>query len=403
MQTLPPTRSRLLNRIHALRQRVWQFRMRVPARFAVYVVLLVVAGAVAFQNARATSLETAYKGHDRLSRYFHIGSDGGELITEGLDTLPKNTGGNGYLSAGISLPSLALATTGSESTGLLSTEQDLAITDGTALADKSIVLTTIAERPREGVIMYTVKSGDTLSSIADEFGLSLRTVLWANNLSETSTIKPFATLKILPLNGVVHKVVDGDTLSAIAQKYQASIDKIESFNNLANESAIRIGQELIIPGGIKPAPPKPAPSVGVSLASNGTGFGAVSSSTGSTGSTGSFGWPLPCHYVSQYFGWHTGLDIACPFGSPISAADGGTVIFASWAGGYGYNVVIDHGGGYTTRYAHIKEGGIHVRVGQQVSRGQYIADEGSTGWSTGPHCHFEIMLNGAFQNPLNYL
>jgi len=411
MSTLPKTRSRLLNRIHSVRHAVWQLRMRVPARFAVYVVLIVVAGAVAFQNARATTLDTAYKGHDRLSRFFSIGTDGGELITEGLETLQasqSSSGGNGYLSAGISLPSLAFATNGSESLALLNREQEIAITDTAALADHSISLTTIADRPREGTLTYTVQSGDTLSSIAEEFGISLNTVLWANGLSDTSTIKPGGLLKILPLTGITHKVQDGDTLTAIAKKYQASFDKILSFNNLTSESAIKIGQELIIPGGIKPAAPKPAPSVGVQLAANtgssgGGGFGNITQS-GDGASSGSFRWPASCNYVSQYFGWHTGIDIACPFGSALYAADGGTVVESGWVGGYGFNVVLLHPNGFKTRYAHVKEGGLHVQVGQSVSAGQYIADEGSTGWSTGPHVHFEIIEpGGGFVNPLNYL
>ncbi|MDP2587295.1 MAG: peptidoglycan DD-metalloendopeptidase family protein [bacterium] len=404
MQTLPQTHNRILGQVHALRQRVWQFRMRVPARFAIYGVLLIIAGAVAFQNVRATTLETAYKGHDRLARYFEIGSNGG-LITEGLETLQRGKGGENYLSAGISLPSLALASSGSDTLGLLNRDQNLAITNGTALADQSISLTTIADRPREGVLSYTVQSGDTLSTIAEDFGISLRTLLWANGLTDTSTITGGDALKILPVSGVTHKVADGDTLSEIAKKYQASVDKILSFNNLTSETAIKIDQELIVPGGIKPAPPKPAPAVGVSLASNSgnSGFGSISQSSGDTSATGSFAWPSACSYISQYYGWHTGIDIACPYGSALSAADGGTVIEAGWAGGYGYNIVISHGNGFTTRYAHIKEGGIHVNVGQQVSRGQYIADEGSTGFSTGPHLHFEIMINGSFVNPLNYL
>ncbi|MFH0830969.1 MAG: M23 family metallopeptidase, partial [Parcubacteria group bacterium] len=272
-----------------------------------------------------------------------------------------------------------------------------------ALADQSISLTKIAERPREGILMYTVQSGDTLSTIADEFGIDLRTLLWSNNLSATSTIKPGGQLKILPVSGVVHKVVDGDSLSSIAQKYQASQSKIESYNNLTSASAIKIGQELIIPGGIRPAAPKPAPATGVQLASGSSGYGDISSASGDTGASGSFGWPSACNYISQFFGWHTGIDIACPFGTSVVAADGGTVISAGWEGGYGNCVVIDHGNGFKTRYAHLASGGIHVRNGQAVSRGQHIGDEGSTGWSTGPHLHFEIMLNGAFQNPLNYL
>jgi LysM repeat protein len=404
MLSLPAIKNAhpLLKTIYSLRAWLWNLRMKVPARYAVHAIVLVVAIAVAYQNITSTSLAFAFKSSDRLSRYFDVRTGDNELITEGLESLPKAVGGN-YLQAGIDLPNLALATGDLETLNLITADHDIAVTDTTALSKPSMVLTTIAERPREEVLSYTVQSGDTVSTIAENFGLQPRTILWANGLSDSSIIKPGAQIKILPLDGVTHKVADGDTLQAIAKKYQASLDKIVSFNTLSNENAIKEGQELIIPGGVRPAAPRPKSS-GVKLAaSNGSSFAPVSESSGDTSSTGSFGWPIGCRTVTQYFGWHTGIDVACPFGTELFAADGGTVVFAGWNGGYGNSVVVDHGNGFQTRYAHIKEGGIAVRNGQAVSRGQVVGYEGSTGWSTGPHIHFEIMKNGSFQNPLNYL
>ena len=375
--------------------------MRIPARYAVHAVLLVVAGAVAFQNVTNTSLEAAFKSSDRLARFFNFNDE--SIITEGLETLPKATGGNGYLQAGIELPNLALATEELATSGLISTEQELPVTDTDALAKPSMSLTTIAERPREEIVKYSVQPGDTVSTIAEEFGLATATVLIENNLSVTSVIKPDVQLSILPVDGITHVVKEGDTLQAVAKKYQASLDKIVSFNKLPNAESIKEGQKLIVPGGRRPAPPKPKPSAGVRLASSsGGGFGPQSG-TGDGRSTGSLQWPIGCRTITQYFGWHTGIDIACSFGTPLYAADGGVVASAGWNGGYGYEVVVRHGGCLSTRYAHIKEGGIAVRVGQQVSQGQIVGYEGSTGWSTGPHIHFEVMCNGAVQNPLNYL
>ena len=139
-----------------------------------------------------------------------------------------------------------------------------------------------------------------------------------------------------------------------------------------------------------------------------------SSSTVSKGS-GQFMWPVPSSsYVSSPYGYrihpiygtkklHAGMDIAAPSGSTIVAADSGTVILASYGynGGYGNYVIISHGNGYTTRYAHCSS--LSVSVGQQVSKGQKIASVGSTGASTGPHCHFEIRINGSTVNPANYV
>lgn len=129
------------------------------------------------------------------------------------------------------------------------------------------------------------------------------------------------------------------------------------------------------------------------------------------GSTGAMMWPVNGVITSEY-GWrthpifgtsryHSGLDIGADYGDPIVAADGGTVIYAEWMGGYGNAVIIDHGGGITTLYGH--NDSLIVGVGQQVSKGQQIAICGSTGYSTGPHCHFEVRQNGEPVDPYGYL
>ena len=127
--------------------------------------------------------------------------------------------------------------------------------------------------------------------------------------------------------------------------------------------------------------------------------------------TGSFRWPTTGRITSRFGGRsspggigstnHKGIDIAVPRGTPIYAADGGTVTYAGWMGGYGYLVQIDHGNGYETRYGHNSR--LTVSVGQKVYKGQQIARAGSTGNSTGNHCHFEVRYNGVAKNPLNYL
>jgi len=142
--------------------------------------------------------------------------------------------------------------------------------------------------------------------------------------------------------------------------------------------------------------------------------GSSSRSGGYVGS-GIFSWPVPSsRYVSSDFGYrnhpisktrkfHKGIDIAAPQGTPIVAAESGVVLVAGWSSGYGNTVIIDHGGGVWTLYGHIRQGGIHVSVGQRVERGQTIAEVGSTGNSTGPHLHFEVIVNGNVQSPWNYV
>ena len=127
----------------------------------------------------------------------------------------------------------------------------------------------------------------------------------------------------------------------------------------------------------------------------------VASRSGGGTSTGKLHWPVSGS-ISQSFGrGHTGMDIAGASGSAIGAADGGTVTFAGWQGGYGNFIIINHGNGIVTRYAHCSK--LLVQKGQKVSQGQTIGLRGSTGRSTGPHLHFEVMVGGAFRNPISYL
>jgi murein DD-endopeptidase MepM/ murein hydrolase activator NlpD len=131
--------------------------------------------------------------------------------------------------------------------------------------------------------------------------------------------------------------------------------------------------------------------------------------TGSGISSGSLMWPVPSlHTITTYFTWrwgkfHTGIDISGSnaYGKTIVAADGGVVASAGWDGGYGNRVVIRHSGTLSTLYGHCSK--ILVTAGQQVSKGQAIARIGSTGNSTGPHCHFEVIKNGTKVNPMKYV
>ena len=135
------------------------------------------------------------------------------------------------------------------------TESQLATSEGSAAIIKPTISTTAATpRKRMEIIEYTVGEGDTISGIAQEFGISSNSVLWENGLSKYSLIRPGQTLRILPVTGLTHTVKRGENLSAIAKKYQAEVDEIINENNLADAGDIRSGQDLIIPNGIKPAP-----------------------------------------------------------------------------------------------------------------------------------------------------
>jgi murein DD-endopeptidase MepM/ murein hydrolase activator NlpD len=246
---------------------------------------------------------------------------------------------------------------------------------------------------------YIVVEGDTTSKIAQKFGVSVSTVLWANNLSSSSYVKPGQKLLIPSVSGVVYKVVRGNTISSIARTYGVTESVIREANALYDDN-LQIGASLIIPGGKIIETPKPRPVVATTKPK--TPSQAVEAIE--VQGTGRMSWPSSCSRISQYYkGWrHTGVDIACPWGTPLRAADSGTVSRVQYGRtGYGYNVMINHGGGVVTLYGHMSS--IDVNVGDYVAKGQVIGAEGSTGRSTGPHLHFEVRINGSFVNPLGYI
>lgn len=247
-------------------------------------------------------------------------------------------------------------------------------------------------RQRDKIIIYTVQEGDSISQIAQNFGISNQTIIWENNLSAYSVIRPGDKLVILPVSGIRHKVLKGETLAKIAKKYGIDGEKIIEFNKLASANDLQIGERLVIPGGKK------------IYAAAYTARGVYKPTGAVPASTGRMLWPTSCRYISQYFGWrHSGLDIACGFGAPILAANSGVVIKAQtgYNSGYGRMIIIDHGNGQQTLYGHLTK--LYVAAGQTVSRGQTIGLMGSTGRSTGPHLHFEVRSGGVRRNPLSYI
>lgn len=262
--------------------------------------------------------------------------------------------------------------------------------------------TSISEKPRSEIIEYEVQSGETVSQIGQKFGIDTDTIKWANDLGSINAVKPGQKLKILPVSGVAHTVKSGDTLESVAKKYSASDQNILDFpfNDVPDDFKLKIGQLIIVPDGIPPETKvptrsKPQPQF--------LGKGPSSPSFSAPGG-GNFIWPTASQGISTYFAWwHPGLDLPNRSAPPIVAADGGTVIVAGWPDNYGYGnrVVVDHGNGYQTLYAHLSN--VYVSAGQKVSRGQVVGQMGSTGRSTGTHLHFEIRFKGVAVNPLAIL
>ncbi len=258
---------------------------------------------------------------------------------------------------------------------------------------------------RTAPLTYSVQAGDTISSIARRFGVSVNTILWENNMTATSVIRAGTELTILPASGVSHTVASGQTLSAIAGLYGVEGSAIMKANGLNNPNQLRIGTKLVIPGGNKIVAAQSSSGRAVQQASKSLSIikNIIKPGPSAVVPSGTrMAWPTTGHTITQYFSWrHTGVDIANHIGTPIYAAQDGTVVTRGWnSGGYGNQIVIQHADGKKTRYAHLSA--FSVNVGQKVTKGQYIAAMGSTGRSTGPHLHFEVIIGGKVYNPLNY-
>jgi len=280
-------------------------------------------------------------------------------------------------------------------------QTSLAIAEQTgAILKPTLSTVSAAGGARKQAEYYLVEGGDTIGTIAEKFGISVNTLLWENRLGETDFIKPGQKLTILPTSGVSHQIQKNDTVSSIAKKYSVTEDAILEYNQLADAGVIEVNQVLIIPGGKPPAPPAPVRT---------TQFASAPSNTGSVPASARVAegarlqWPTPSHRMNQYFTYrHSGVDIDGDYSSPIWAAADGTVQSVSYQNyGYGYHVILNHGGGMTTIYAHASK--IFVKPGQHVTKGQTLAMVGTTGRSTGTHLHFEVLINGRKVNPLSYL
>jgi len=258
--------------------------------------------------------------------------------------------------------------------------------------------TAVSVKPRDNVVTYIVQPGDTVSSIAKKFDVSIDTIRWQNDLASIDAIKPSQKIEVPPVTGMMHKVKRGETIYSIAKKYDVDAQQILNwpFNSYSNDEtfALAVGQSLVVPDGVKPAEQLWDPKRYIARTT--PDAGVVSAS-------GSFVWPAAGRITQRWVWDHRAIDIANKAGPGVLAADAGKVVQAGWLDGFGYGnrVLIDHGNGYQTLYAHMSS--ISVEVGQTVNRGNVIGRMGSTGRSSGVHLHFEIRQNGALVDPLAFL
>ncbi len=252
------------------------------------------------------------------------------------------------------------------------------------------------------IIVHFVQEGEDLDLISKRYNLKINTLLWENNLRLNAKVKIGQEIRILPLDGVRHRVVKGETIYTIGKKYgleEAQIQMIIDypFNNFLNEEnfALVIGQYLMVPDGFKKDFVDPAGQP--------TFTQVLTPDAGSVTATGEFVWPATGYISQGYKFYHKAIDIASRSGGNILAVDGGIIIVAGWPdnSGYGNRVIVDHGNGLLTLYAHLNA--ISVQKGQRVNKGDLLGLMGSTGRSTGTHLHFEIRKDGVLLDPFSYL
>lgn len=263
---------------------------------------------------------------------------------------------------------------------------------------------------------HTVESGESLSKISQDYGVKVETIMWANNLSNANSLKVGQALTIPSVDGISYKVAAGDNVEKIAKKYKISSEAVIAQNRLSTNSLVA-GQSLILPG----ARPIAAPGV-IGNAKTPAAVGRTASATRSasrvttaadsvaSSSAPSVGkifiFPTTGQVSQGYHAGHYALDIADRSMPPIWAAGAGTVIKSStgtWGGGYGNHVIIDHGNGIQTLYAHMSS--VSVSEGQEVNQGDVLGIMGNTGrvyGATGIHLHWEVRDNGVKQYPANY-
>ena len=285
------------------------------------------------------------------------------------------------------------------------------VTGSHGITRQAQLRTTIPTRPRTEIIKYTVQKGDTVISIAEKFNLKPRTIINSNAFTKMNdnphNLFVDQEVIILPVDGVYWQWQAGENLNRWAELFQVKVEDIVNYpaNQLDpttlgsyDNPNIKPGTMLVIPGGYRLPNARGDSFVGVTRTSPAIarvqGTGACESVADGAVGIGSFIWPTNKHYISGY-DWnpdvgHRGIDIAGDTGEPVYAADYGVIVYAGWNDwGYGNMIMIDHGNGWQSLYAHLSS--INVVCGGSVLQGSVIGAVGSTGNSSGSHLHFELM------------
>lgn len=315
---------------------------------------------------------------------FYAGSAQAGILSDIINFFNPSIGeSSNFAAAAISMPLLGSQTGNSfNGTGGPSVGKELlpllAVQDSALVASRNPA-GTLPPSYSDQILVYTVQDGDTPGGIAEKFGITLNTLLWANNIRNPNLIKIGDEIVVLPVPGIQVEVKKGDTIESIAKKFKGDVNEIRVLNGLGIDEQVKTGVVLIIPDG-EITIPSVSPETSVPR------FAGLPSAP-----RGYYMRPIFGGRMSRGIHGYNGVDLAAPRGTPILASAKGTVIIArasGWNGGYGKYIVLSHPNGTQTLYAHADS--ILARVGQYVAQGSQIAAVGSTGNSTGSHVHFEI-------------
>ena len=311
----------------------------------------------------------------------------------------------------LSMASAAPAVSEEARSALAAADEKSKNTIVTTAGTSTIVKPNYAVRPGLETGVYKVNDGDSPYTIASRFGVSVETVLVANNLNEVGVIKPGQELKIPSVTGIIYKPQSSDTCESLTEKFKLND---EGWDVLLNANDIEICEDLLAQAEVvipqdNVSLPKELQKPKLVIRSNTRGQIAATTASAPAnfaGGSGNFVWPTVFKGINQYFHRrHNGIDITCNKQNPgpaVYASDDGFVEFSGWgAGGWGNTIVINHGNGFKTRAAHLSV--LNVKAGEKVTQGEPVGLCGSTGRSSGPHVHWTIYKNGVAVNPLSYV
>jgi len=262
---------------------------------------------------------------------------------------------------------------------------NITIVGGSALLPDSGPLGTLVDVENfsptsDNISIYIVREGDSLSQIAEMFGVSANTIIWANDIERGDLINTGQTLVILPVSGVRYTVKKGDTLQSIAKEFKGDVNEIARFNDIENTAKLAVGTEIVIPDGELGATVRRQYALTTKV------YGA-----GGPLYEGYYLIPVIGGKRTQKLHGFNAVDIGASFGTSVRASASGNIIIirsTGWNGGYGKYIVVSHSNGTQTLYAHLSS--IVAEAGSYVTKGETLGYVGSSGRSTGPHVHFEI-------------